>query len=116
MGNIHLEQMEFYAYHRHYREEQIVGNKFLVDVIIETDMTVPAGTDDLADALNYQAAYKLIRKGMEIKSKLLDNIAKRIMDVLYREMSGIQKLTVTIRKMTPPVGGKMKSVSVTLSS
>ena len=72
--------MEFYAFHGHYKEEQIVGNKFLVDVIIDTDMTLPANTDDLADAVNYQVAYKLIQREMNVKSKLLENIAKRILD------------------------------------
>ena len=115
MGKIHLEDMEFYAYHGHYKEEQIVGNKFLVDVIIETDMTLPANTDELSDAINYQTVYKLIQQEMKSKSKLLENIAKRILDAIYREHPGIQKATVTIRKMNPPMGGKMKSVNVTLS-
>ena len=114
MGKIHLEQMEFYAFHGHYKEEQIVGNKFLVDVIIETDMTLPANTDDLADAVNYQTVYKLIQREMAVKSKLLENIAKRILDALYDDLSGIQKVSVTIRKMNPPMGGKMRSVNVTL--
>jgi dihydroneopterin aldolase len=34
--------MEFYAFHGHYVEEQIVGNKFLIDLLIETDLTVAA--------------------------------------------------------------------------
>ena len=114
MGKIHLEQMEFYAFHGHYQEEQIVGNKFLVDLIIEADMTMPANTDDLSDAVNYQQAYRLVKREMAIKSRLLENIAKRIADSIYDEMKGIQKVTVTIRKMNPPMGGKMRSVNVTL--
>lgn len=115
MGKIHLEEMEFYAFHGHYKEEQIVGNKFLLDLIIETDMTVPSDTDELADAINYQTVYKLVKQEMFKKSKLLENIAKRILDAVYTEFRGIQKVTVTIRKMNPPVGGKMKSVALTLS-
>lgn len=115
MGKIHLEQMEFYAFHGHYKEEQIVGNKFLLDVIIDTDMTTPSATDELADAVNYQAVYKIIKREMGVKSKLLENIAKRILDALYEELSGIQKVSVTIRKLNPPVGGKMRSISVTMS-
>lgn len=115
MGRIHLEEMEFYAFHGHYTEEQIVGNKFLLDIIIETDMSIPANTDDLADAINYQTVYKLIKQEMFKKSKLLENIANRILDAIYSEFKGIQKVTVTIRKMNPPMGGKMRSVAVTLS-
>jgi 7,8-dihydroneopterin aldolase/epimerase/oxygenase len=115
MGMIHIEQMEFYAFHGHYQEEQIVGNRFLLDLKIETDMTIPAESDDLKDAVNYQQAYLLVKREMKVKSKLLENIAKRILDALYLEMTGIQKATITIRKMNPPMGGQMRAVSVTMS-
>ena len=39
MGLIQIENMEFYAFHGHYREEQIVGNKFLVELSIDSDMS-----------------------------------------------------------------------------
>lgn len=115
MGVIHLESMEFYAFHGHYKEEQIVGNRFLLDLIIETDMSAPSKSDELEDAVNYQAAYQLVKKEMKKKSKLLENIAKRILDSIYDEFEGIQKASITIRKMNPPMGGKMRSVSVTLT-
>jgi dihydroneopterin aldolase len=114
MGKIHIEEMEFYAFHGHYQEEQIVGNRFLLDLILETDMTKPAKTDELEDAVNYQIAYKLVKNEMRIKSRLLENIAKRILDALFSELQGIEKATVIIRKMNPPMGGQMRAVSVTL--
>ncbi|MCK4464292.1 MAG: dihydroneopterin aldolase [Bacteroidales bacterium] len=115
MGLIQIENMEFYAYHGHYKEEQIVGNKFLVSLTIETDMTKPSLSDSLKDAVNYQAAYRLVETEMEKKSHLLENIAKRILDALYRELDGIKKATIKVAKINPPVGGKVDSVSITLS-
>ncbi|MCD6565988.1 MAG: dihydroneopterin aldolase [Bacteroidales bacterium] len=114
MSVIQIEKMEFYAYHGHFREEQIVGNRFLVDLWIETDMRKPAETDNLNDAVNYQVAYKLIKEEMEKKSNLLEHIAKRILDVLFESLDGIEKVRVKISKMNPPVGGKIDSVSVLL--
>jgi len=115
MGTIHIEGMEFYSFHGHFKEEQIVGNKFLVDLMLETDMGRASDTDDLHDAVNYQTAYKLVKREMEKKSKLLENIASRILLAIHKELPGVVKATVTIRKMNPPMGGKMRSVSVTLS-
>ena len=115
MGTIHIEGMEFYSFHGHFKEEQIVGNKFLVDLLMETDMTNASESDELHDAVNYQTAYKLVKREMEKKSRLLENIAQRILDTLHAELPGVIKATVTIRKMNPPMGGKMRSVSVTLS-
>ncbi|MFC2113181.1 dihydroneopterin aldolase [Bacteroidota bacterium] len=116
MGLIQIENMEFYAFHGHYREEQIVGNKFLVDLHIESDMEAPASSDDLKDAINYQLAYRLLKEEMEKKSKLLENIAKRILDIIYENFEGVQKVTVKVSKMNPPMGGgRIEKVSVTLA-
>ena len=115
MGKIDLENMEFYAYHGCFKEERIVGNKFLVNLSIETDLSTAASTDNIKDALNYQTAYKIVKEQMQIKSHLLENIAKRILDALYVEFDTIDSAKVKISKMNPPMGGKMKCVSVTLS-
>jgi dihydroneopterin aldolase len=112
MGLIKIENMDFYAFHGHFREEQIVGNKFLVDLIIETDMHIPMKSDNLRDAVNYQKAYEIVKFQMEKKSHLLEHIAGRILDAIYSELSGIKKVTVKVSKLNPPMGGKIGSVSV----
>jgi 7,8-dihydroneopterin aldolase/epimerase/oxygenase len=115
MGLIQIENMEFYSFHGHFREERIVGNKFLVDLTIETDMSLPRESDNLKDAVNYQRAYEIVKTEMEKKSHLLEHIAGRIIDAVYAEMKGITKLTVKVSKLNPPMGGKIGSVSVTMS-
>ncbi|MDA3821594.1 MAG: dihydroneopterin aldolase [Bacteroidales bacterium] len=116
MGIIKIEKMEFYAFHGHYEEEQIVGNRFLVDLVMEADMEKPSQTDQLEDAVNYQIAYRLVKDAMkQHKSNLLENIGKRILDAVYLELDGINSATVTIRKMNPPMGGPINNVSVTMT-
>ena len=115
MGIIHIEDMEFYSFHGHFREERIVGNRFLVDLTIETDMKIPMESDNLKDAVNYQRVYEIVKLQMEEKSHLLEHIAGRILDAIYAEMEGIEKVTVKVSKMNPPMGGKIGSVSVILS-
>ena len=116
MGKIVIEEMEFYAFHGHYKEEQIVGNRFLVDLEIKTDLKPAADSDQLNDAVNYQRAYQIIKNEMRRKkSNLLENIAKRILDALFSEMEGIEKASLRIRKMHPPMGGPIRSVGVSMS-
>ena len=98
------------------RKNEFVGNRFLVDLEIDCDLGPAAASDHLEDAVNYQHAYQLIREEMRRKkSNLLENIAKRILDALFREMDGIQKATIRIRKMHPPMGGSIRSVGVSMS-
>jgi dihydroneopterin aldolase len=115
MGLIKIENMEFYSFHGHFKEERIVGNKFLVDLTIETDMKLPAASDNLKDAVNYQRVYEIVKSQMEVKSHLLEHIAGRILDAIYTEMKGVEKITVKVSKMNPPMGGKIGSVSIVLT-
>jgi len=115
MGIIRIEDMEFYAFHGHYREEQIVGSHFMVDVEIETDTDRAGESDDLADTLNYQTAYTIVRREMERTSNLLEHIATRILNALYDEMTGIKKATVRVSKMNPVMGGRIGRVSIEIT-
>lgn len=115
MGYIHLENMEFFAHHGHYAEEQIVGNKFLVNLTLETNMEIASRSDKLEDALDYQLVYKIVKNEMDKKSHLLEHIAGRILDALYQTFSSIESATVKISKLNPPMGGMMDNVSITLS-
>lgn len=115
MGRIEIEGMHFYAYHGHFKAEQIVGNAFNVDLILETNCDKAAESDVLNDALNYQAVYEIVQKEMQQKSRLLENVAKRILDALYFSFPFIEKVTVKVSKLNPPMGGQIEKVSVTLT-
>src|SRR5665648_482797 len=113
MGVIEIEGMEFYAYHGHFAEEQIVGNRFIVDLTLITDCTKAAISDNLEDALNYQAVYLIVNEEMQIKSHLLEHVAGRIINRLYEGYDTIEKAKVKISKLNPPMGGQIEKVSVT---
>ena len=115
MGLIEIEGMRFYAYHGHFETEQIVGNDFIIDLQMKADCNKAALSDDLNDALNYQAIYTLVKKEMAVKSRLLENVAKRILDVLFAEFPNLENAKIKVSKMNPPMGGEIEKVSVTLS-
>ncbi len=115
MGQIDLEGLEFYAYHGHFPVEKVVGNKFILNVSIQTDCSKAGQSDQLEDALNYQEAYELIKEEMAIKSDLLEHVATRIVDRLYASFPSIQHASVKVSKMNPPMGGQIEKVSVTVS-
>lgn len=115
MGLIEIEGMEFYAYHGHFIEEQVVGNKFLLNIAIETNCNNAGKSDNLNDALDYQKVYNLIKEEMLKKSSLLENICKRILDHLYADFENINKATIKVSKINPPMGGQIEKVSITMS-
>lgn len=114
MGQISLEGMEFFAYHGHFKEEQIIGTRFTVDLLMETDTQEAEITDNLAKTVNYQAIYNLVANEMAVKSHLMENVARRVLDRIAREYPQIRSCSIKISKMNPPVGGKVEKVSVEL--
>ncbi|MCU4176522.1 dihydroneopterin aldolase [Carboxylicivirga sp. N1Y90] len=116
LGLIELEEMEFYAYHGCFEEEQVVGNRFLVNVSLETECAKATQTDDIQDALNYVAVYELVKEQIMQNSHLLEHLTKRMIDSIMAKFPYIIKLKVKVSKMNPPMGGQMRCVSVTLTN
>lgn len=112
---IELENMEFRAGHGCYDLEKVVGNRFLVNLSIEADLSEAAQNDDLTKSINYLTLYEVVRKEMKVTSDILENVAKRIIDTLYNEFPEIEKISVKVSKLAPPLGGKIDKVSVTLT-
>jgi len=116
MGMITIEGMEFFAYHGCFKEEQIIGTKFIVDLFMEADTAEAENSDDLSKTVNYQAVYGLVADEMSVKSKLLEHVARRILDRIGKEYPQIISSRIKISKMNPPVGGKVERVCVELYS
>ncbi|MCX6251839.1 MAG: dihydroneopterin aldolase [Bacteroidetes bacterium] len=116
MGKILLEGMEFYAYHGHLKEEQVIGTLFLIDLEIEFETGKAEISDQLRDTVNYMEIYRCVKGVMGKKSHLLENVARRILDAVKTSFPSICSLTVKISKINPPLGGKVKQVSCILSS
>lgn len=115
VGVIELENMEFYAYHGCFKEEQVVGNRFVVNATIETECVIPAQTDNIEDALNYVTVYELIKEQIMINAHLLENVTKRMVDAIYAKFPHVKKVSIKVSKMNPPMGGQMKCVSITFT-
>ncbi|MGQ9846158.1 MAG: dihydroneopterin aldolase [Bacteroidales bacterium] len=113
MAYIQLHDMEFYAYHGHFKEEQQVGNYFIVNAKLKTDISKAAQTDNLDDALDYQKVYRLIEQEMMQKSFfLIESLLMRIVRRLFDEFSQLEYLEMEISKINPPLGGKVSRVSI----
>ena len=115
MARLTLQNMEFYAHHGHFTEENIIGGRFRVDVVIETDISKAAASDDLHDAVDYSRVYELVKSEIHQVSHLIEHVAGRIADAIHAEFKDIGQITVTVFKLNPPVGGAMDHFSVTIT-
>ena len=116
MGKILVEGIKIYAYHGCFKEEEAIGTHFQVDVELEADLTKPAQTDNIADAVNYQAVFTVIKTQMGIRSNLLENVAQRIMDTLFEEFIAVTHIKLKISKLNVPLGGHIDNVAIQMEN
>jgi dihydroneopterin aldolase len=116
MATIAIENMEFHAFHGCFEEEQIIGNSFIVDIYMETNTEEAELSDELDKTVNYADVYELIKNEMAVKSKLLEHVGRRIINVIEQTYPQIDAIELKIAKMNPPIGGKVESVSLTLDN
>ena len=114
MATISIEGMEFFAYHGCFKEEQVIGTKFRVDLFLEADTSKAEESDNLEDTVNYLAVYQVVKDEMAIKSKLLENVSRRILKRVKKEFPEVTQARIKMRKLNPPLGGKIDFVSVEL--
>lgn len=105
--------MEFYGYHGVFPEENKLGQRFRVDVILETDLSKAGQTDDLTYTVNYADIYGTCKQIVEGKVyKLVETVAENIANTILKQFSTVVRCTVKVTKPDPPIPGHYKSVAI----
>lgn len=112
---IELEGAEFRAPHGCYDLEKVVGNRFLVDVVLIVEIGDAAERDELLKSVNYLTVYEQVKEEMKHPSDTLENVAWRIQERLYGSFNQIVGSKIKVSKLAPPLGGKVEKVGVTLT-
>ncbi|PCI02019.1 MAG: dihydroneopterin aldolase [Flavobacteriaceae bacterium] len=112
MGKITVSNIKVYAYHGCLVEEGKIGSDYRVDVAIKADLRKSAVSDDLADTVDYVHLNKIVKEEMAIRSKLLEEVVERILQRIMQEIKLVDKATVAVSKLNPPIGGNVEMVTV----
>lgn len=111
-SKIYLRNVRFHAFHGVLPQERIVGNDYLVILVLDYDFSSAMKTDDLQGTLNYAEVYQKVREEMAVPSKLLEHVAGRIAHRLFSDFPEIQKLQLSITKVNPPMGADSDGAGV----
>lgn len=116
MATISIEGMDFFAYHGCFAEESIIGTRFEVDLTVKVNVEEAEISDNLHHTINYLTLFETVKKQMESRSNLLENVASRIIKAIKKRFPEITYIEVKVSKLNPPLGGKINRVSVTINS
>ena len=104
---IELRGMTFYGFHGVIPAEKELGQRFVVDMDIFTDLTTAGQTDDLGDTVNYSEVYRTVRDVVEGPSRnLLESVAAAIAERVL-SAHDIEAVRVRVRKPEVPMKGSI---------
>ena len=99
-----LQDLRFHAYHGVLPQERLTGNDYVVNLRIGYDIGDAMLSDDVNDTLKYAEVYLLVWQEMAVPSGLIEHVAGRIGDRLFRLFPKIEKVELKIIKQNPPMG------------
>ena len=109
---VYLQHVRFYAFHGVMPQEQKVGGEFFVDVRVGYPIAAAMESDEVADTLNYAELYALIKKEMDIPSRLLEHVAGRIVKQIGEQFPQVTSIDLKITKKNPPMGADCDGAGV----
>lgn len=114
MHKIILENVKVYTNHGCLHEEAMIGSEYRVDLEVTVDLSKSAKTDELSDTVDYVSLNRIIVEEMGKRSKLLEQVAQRILNRIFKEEQLVEKAHVKVAKINPPIGGDVASVVISM--
>lgn len=113
---IELRDIHLYAHHGVMTQEREVGAWFTIGIKMVINNHDCAHSDDIAHTVSYADVYDIIKKEMQTPSNLMEHVAKRIIETMFKNFDQITAIETTICKDTPPMGGDRLGACVTLKA
>ena len=92
MDQIILEDIRVYANHGCMEEEEKIGSDYIVNLTVNTNLDVPAASDNLEEAVDYVDLLRIVEEEMAIRSKLLEHVGDRIVTRILNSMITVTRI------------------------
>ena len=103
MERIYITGMELHAFHGVNREEREHGQVFLLDLVLEADLSRACRSDDLDDTVNYARVIKTAAAAFTRPCSLIERAAEVTAQAVLGEFPAVEAVTVRVHKPDAPV-------------
>ena len=116
MDKIEIKNLEIFANHGVFPEENILGQKFVISATLYTDTRKAGLTDELTASIHYGEVSHMITKfTKEHTYKLLEALAENLCQMLLQELPLLKMITLRVEKPWAPVGLPLETVDVEIT-
>lgn len=113
MDKIKIQNLEVFANHGVFPEENVLGQKFVISATLYTDTRKAGKTDDLTASIHYGDVSQFITSYLkEHTFKLIERAAESLAQALLLQTPGLKKIRLEIQKPWAPIGLPLETVSV----
>lgn len=113
MDKITIKNLEIFANHGVFPEENILGQKFIVTATLYTDTRKAGKTDDLTASIHYgEVSHFITRFVKEHTYQLLERVVEELAEEMLLTIPPLQKVQLEIKKPWAPIGLPLETVSV----
>lgn len=114
IGRITLSGLRARGHHGVYDFEREQGQDFVVDVLLDLDLSKAAASDDVADTVHYgELAGSLVEVIAGEPVNLIETLADRLLGVCLADPR-VESAEVTVHKPQAPIPHEFADVAVTL--
>jgi dihydroneopterin aldolase len=106
MDKIILKNLAFYGYHGAMSEENVLGQKFFVDLELGVDLKTAGKRDRVEDTVHYGMVYDVVKGIIEGSAiNLIEAVAEQSIEAIFKEFDKVMTIKMTLKKPEAPVAG-----------
>lgn len=110
---IRVTNLAIYARHGVFAAEQEIGQRFYLDIAVETDLAAAARSDDIADTINYADLVATVTAAFtERTERLLETLAERVAARVLSDFPRATAVEIAIRKPAAPIEAVFDHVEI----
>lgn len=112
MYKIIIKDLKLYGKHGVYQQEKLLDAPFQINVTCS--LFAKSIVTKLTDTVNYENVYTIIKELFATPHDLLETLASNIIEVIKDQHKMVEKVSIEIIKLNPPIEGMQGKVGVCL--
>ena len=113
MDKLYLKNIEIFANHGVFKEEKVLGQKFIISLEIDVDVREAAVNSDLTKSIHYGELCHNIEKEFQKESyDLIETAAEKIAEYVLLNYDLAKKVKVTLNKPWAPINRHLESAAI----
>lgn len=115
MDKIKLKNLGFYGYHGVLEAENVLGQKFFVDLELGVSLKKAGDSDNVEDTVHYGMVYDLVKSIVEGPAlNLIEAVAEKTIHEIFKNFEKVESVKMELKKPEAPVNGIYDHFSVEL--